>query len=187
MRREGRVVLDEAGLEAGGAAEGAERDEGISAPAPSEPRSPLPPAAVVVDACSGGAVVAPVVAGAPIDEVGSFPSALAFGPVPVPASTSADLAPELVSRRVAESATPPMPEPDVVRTPGADGRSTELEGNDWMVTFAPFGSGVVGVVLLAVESEPGPETGAEVGVGAAVGPESTVGAAAGAVVADRAE
>ena len=51
-----------------------------------------------------------------------------------------------------------------------------------MVTFGPFGSGIAGVALLTVESEPGPETGAEVGVGAAVGPGSTVGAATGAVV-----
>jgi hypothetical protein len=77
-----------------------------------------------------------------------------------------------------------MPEPDPVPTPGADGRSAEPEGNDWLVTFGPFRSGVAGVALLTVESEPGPETGAEGRVGAAVGTRSTVGAATGAVVPD---
>jgi hypothetical protein len=77
-----------------------------------------------------------------------------------------------------------MPEPDPVPTPGADGLSAEPEGSDWLVTFGPFGSGIAGVALLTAESEPGPETGAEAGVGAAVGPGSTVGAATGAVVPD---
>ena len=53
--------------------------------------------------------------------------------------------------------------------------------------FEPFGCDVVGVALLVVESEPGPEVGAEVGVRAAVGPGSTTGPAAGAAVADQEE
>lgn len=176
-------MLDEAGLEAGGAAEGAERDEGASTPAPSsESRSPLPPA-VVVATRSVEAVVPVAVTGAPIGEVGSFPSAFASGPEP--ASASADLAPEPIPRPVAESASPPMPAPDPLPTSGADGLSAEPEGNGWVVTFEPFGSGVAGVAVLTVESEPGPEVGAEVGVGAAVGPGSAVGAVAGAKVAGR--
>lgn len=178
-------MLDEAGLEAGGA-EGAERDEGASAPAPSsEPRSPLPPAVVVVATRSVEAVVPVAVTGAPIGEVGSFPSAFASGPEP--ASASADLAPEPIPRPVAESASPPMPAPDPLPTSGADGLSAEPAGNGWVVTFEPFGSGVAGVAVLTVESEPGPEVGAEVGVGAAVGPGSgsAVGAVAGAKVVGR--
>jgi hypothetical protein len=54
-----------------------------------------------------------------------------------------------------------------------------------LVTFEPFGSGAAGVALLTVESEPGPEVGAEVGVRAAVGPGSAVGPATGAAVVDR--
>jgi hypothetical protein len=77
-----------------------------------------------------------------------------------------------------------MPEPNPVPTPGADGLSAESEGNDWLVTFGAFGSGVADVAALTVESEPGPEIGAEVGLGAAVGPRSTVEAATGAVVPD---
>jgi hypothetical protein len=77
-----------------------------------------------------------------------------------------------------------MPEPDPVPTPGADGLSAESEGNDWLVTFGTSGSGVADVVALTVESEPGPEIGAEVGVGATGGPRSTVEAATGTVVPD---
>ena len=72
MRREGRVVLDEAGLEAGGAGEGAGRDEGASAPAhSSELRSPLPPAVVVVVAGAVGVVASVALSGVAIGEVGS--------------------------------------------------------------------------------------------------------------------
>ena len=80
-----------------------------------------------------------------------------------------------------------MPAPDPLPTSGEDGLSAEPEGNGLVVTFEPFGSGVAGVAVLTVESEPGPEVGAEVGVGAAVGPGSgsAVGAVAGAKVAGR--
>jgi hypothetical protein len=76
-----------------------------------------------------------------------------------------------------------MAAPDPLPTSGADGLSAEPEGNGWVVTFEPFGSGVAGMAVLTVESEPGPEVGAEVGVGVAVGPGSAVGAVAGATVA----
>jgi hypothetical protein len=78
-----------------------------------------------------------------------------------------------------------MPAPDPLPTSGADGLLAEPEGNGWVVTLEPFGSGVAGVAVLTVESEPGPEVGAEVGVGAAVGPGSAVGAVAAAKVAGR--
>jgi hypothetical protein len=177
------MALDEAGLEAGEAAEGAEKDEGASAPASSEPRSPLPPAVVVVATCSVGVVEPVAMTGASIDEVGSVPSTSVSGPVPVPACASAGPALEPIPRPVDVSASPPMPEPAPVPTPGAAGLSVEPEGNNWLVTFESFGSCVAGVALL----EPGPGVWAELGVGAAVGPATAVGVATGAAVPGRSE
>ena len=93
MRREGLVDPDEAELAGAGVAGGAEPGEDALAPS-SEPRSPLPPTAVVVAGCpvEDGTTVA--VSGASIDGPGSIRPALPSEPIPAPSADGAPAGPE---------------------------------------------------------------------------------------------